>query len=53
MGRQPISEENTFLWLPRENLKGETASEVTATQDQALRTKCHATKILQTERDSK
>ena len=31
----------------------ETASEVMAAQDQELQTKCHATKILQTETESK
>jgi hypothetical protein len=30
-------------------MKGKTESEVTAAQDQALLTKCHAAKILQTE----
>jgi len=39
MGRQLIPEEDTFLWLPRGDLKGETASEVTTTQDQAFQTK--------------
>jgi hypothetical protein len=52
MDRQLISEEDTFLWLLKGDLRGETGSEITA-QDQALRTKCHATKILQTETDSK
>jgi len=35
------------------NVKGETKSEVTTTQDQALQTKYHATKILQTEKQNK
>jgi len=34
-------------------LKGETKSEIIAGQDQALHTKYHATKILQTETDNK
>jgi len=37
------------LWLLRGDLKGEIGSEVMAAQDLALRTKNHATKILQTE----
>ena len=36
----------TFLWVSRGELKAETESEITAAQD-------HATKILQTETDSK
>jgi hypothetical protein len=36
-----------------EDLKGETESEIIAAQDQALQTKYHATKILQTETGSK
>ena len=42
-----------FLWLYRGDLKGETESEIIAAQDQALQTKYHATKILQTETDKK
>ena len=53
MDRQLIGEEDTFLWQSRGDLKGETESEIAAAQDQALRTKYHATKILQTETDSK
>ena len=34
-------------------MKGETESETIAAQDQALQTKYHATKILQTETDNK
>jgi len=34
-------------------MKGETESEIIAAQGQALQTKYYATKILQTERDSK
>jgi len=42
-----------LLWLLRGDLKGETRSEITAAQDQALQTKYHVTKILQTETESK
>ena len=38
-------------WLSREDLKGETTSEITAAQDQALQTKYCAMKILQTDTD--
>jgi len=48
-----ISEEDTFLWLLKGNLLAETESEIVATQDQALETKYYATKILNTETDSK
>jgi hypothetical protein len=51
--RQLISEENTFPWLTRGDLKAETESEIVAAQDQALQTKYYATKILNTETDSK
>jgi hypothetical protein len=51
--RQFISEEDTFLCLLREDLKGETESEIIAAQDQAIQTKYHVTKILQKETDSK
>jgi hypothetical protein len=43
--RQLISEEDTFLWLTKGDLKAETESEIVAAQDQALRTKYYATKI--------
>ena len=36
MDRQLIGEEDTFLCLLRGDLKGETESETTAAQDQAL-----------------
>ena len=36
MDRQLISEKNTFLWLSRGELEGETESEIIAAQDQAL-----------------
>jgi hypothetical protein len=50
---QLISEEDTFLWLTNGDLKAETESEIVAAQDQALQIKYHATKILNTETDSK
>ena len=50
--RQLISEEDTFLWLSKGDLKAETESEIVAAQDQALQTK-YAPKILNTETDSK
>ena len=53
MDRQLISEEDTFLWLSKGDLKAETESEIVAAQDQALNTKYYATKILHTETDSK
>jgi hypothetical protein len=34
--RQLISEEDTFLWLSRGDLNGETGSEIIAPQDRAL-----------------
>ena len=51
--RQFISEEDTFLWLSKGDLKAETKSEIVAAQDQALQTKYYVTKILSTETDSK
>jgi hypothetical protein len=51
--RQLISKEDTFSWLSKGDLKAETESEIVAAQEQALQTKYHATKILQTETDSK
>jgi hypothetical protein len=51
--RQLISEEDTFLWLTKGDLKAETESEIVTAQDQALQTKYYATKILNKERDSK
>ena len=51
--RQLISEEDMFLWLSKGDLKAETESEIVAVKDQALQTKCYATKILNTETDSK
>jgi len=49
MDRQPISIQDTFLWLKQGVLKGDTESEIIAAQDQTLQTKYHATNILQTE----
>jgi len=37
--RQLISEEDTFLWLSKGDLKTETESEIVAAQDQAIQTK--------------
>jgi len=37
--RKLISEEDTFLWLSKGDLKAETESEIVASQDQALQTK--------------
>jgi len=53
MDRQLISEEDTFLWLSKGDLKAETESEIVAAQDQALNTKYYTTKIIHTEMDSK
>jgi len=51
--RQLISEEDSFLWLSKGDLKAETESEIVAAQDQALQTKYYGTKILNTQTDSK
>jgi len=51
--RQLISEEDTFLWLSKGDLKAETESEIVAAQDQAIQTKYYTTKILNTETDGK
>jgi len=51
--RHLISEEDTFFWLSKGDLKAEPGSEIVAAQDQALRTKYHATKLLSTETESK
>ena len=53
MDRQLIGGEGAFLWLLRGDLKGETESEIMTAQHQALQSKYHATKLLQTETDSK
>jgi hypothetical protein len=46
--RQLISEEDTFLWLSKGDLKAETESEIVAAQDQAKQTKYYTSKILNT-----
>jgi len=51
--RQLISEEDTFLWLSKRDLKAETESEIVAAQDQELQTKYYAKKILNAETYSK
>jgi hypothetical protein len=51
--KQLISEEDTFLWLSKGDLKAETESEIVAAQDQTRQTKYYPTKILQTEKYSK
>jgi len=51
--RQLISEEDTFLWLSKGDLKAENESEIVVARDQALQTKYYTTKILNTETDSK
>ena len=48
--RQFISEEDTFFWLSKGDLKAETESEIVAAQDRALQTEYCATKILNTNR---
>jgi len=53
MDRQLFRQEDTFLWLSRGVIKGETGSEIIAAKDHAFQTKYHATKILQTETDRK
>jgi len=53
MVRQLISEEDTFLWLSKGDLKAETESKIEAAQDQVLNAKYYTTKILHTEMDSK
>ena len=44
---------DTFLWLSKGDLKAETESEIVAAQDQALQTKYYASKILNSETESK
>jgi hypothetical protein len=43
--KQLVSEEDTFLWLLKRDLKAETESKIVAAQYQALQTKYYATKI--------
>jgi hypothetical protein len=51
--RQLTTEESTFLWPSRGDLKAECESEIIAAQDQALQTKHRVTRILQTDTDSR
>jgi len=51
--RQFISEEDTFLWLSKGDLKAKTESKIVAARDQELQTKYYATKVLNTETNSK
>jgi hypothetical protein len=53
MDRQLIGEGETFLWLSKGDLKAENESEIVAAQDKALHKKYYATKVLNTETDSK
>jgi len=53
MGGELVSEEDMFLRLSKGDLQGKTKSEIIAAQDQALQTRYHVAKILQTETDSK
>jgi hypothetical protein len=53
INRQLISEEDAFLLLTKGNLNEETEIEIVAAQDEALQTKYYATKIFNTETDSK
>jgi len=49
MDTQLICEEDTFLWVSRGDVKGETECERIAAQDLALQTRYNAIKMLQTE----
>ena len=51
--KQLVSEEKTLLLLSRGDMKAETESVIMAIQEQALKTKYHATKLLRTETESK
>jgi len=51
--RELVNEEDTLLWISKGDLNAETESEIVAAQDQAIQTKYYATKILNTETDSK
>jgi hypothetical protein len=51
--RQLIGGEETLVWLLGGDLKGETGSEVIASQDKLLKIKYHSTKILETETRTK
>ena len=47
--RRIISEEDTFLWLSKGDLKAETESEIVAAQDQALHTMYYANAVRPTQ----
>jgi len=49
--RQLISEEDTFLWLLKGDLKAQNESEIVAAQYQALQTEYYATNVLSAETD--
>ena len=51
--RELFGGEDTLIWLSKGDLKGETGSEITVAHDQALQTKYHAIKLLQTETEGK
>jgi hypothetical protein len=51
--RRLIGGEDMLLWLWSGDLKVENGGEIIAAQHQALQTKYHVTKILQTETDSR
>jgi Ni,Fe-hydrogenase III component G len=53
VARELISQEDTFQWLSTGDQKGEAKIEIIAAQEQEFQSKYHATKIFQTERDSK
>jgi hypothetical protein len=53
MDRQLACGADMFVWPLRGDVEGRTESEIIAAHNQALKTKYHATKILQTEIDSK
>ena len=51
MDKQLISQEDTFVWLSRVGLKGETGSEIIAAKDQALQTKYNAQNFTKRNKD--
>ena len=51
MDKQLISQEDTFVWLSRVGLKGETGSEITAAKDQVLQTKYNAQNFTKRNKD--
>jgi hypothetical protein len=44
INRQIISEKDTFLWIPRGNLKAETEGEIITVREQVYENKYYATK---------